>query len=148
MLETAEPGFTWRTYLDRFFRRMDALEKRQFLTSLQVTRTTVQRWRNGQSLPKARHVSGLLDLLPADSAREFLPLLLADPRTGPLLPPDLVPVTDLKHVIPSMRHLPENEIIGKSSKSGNLKDHCSSILVGCHPELEQEPLDLTIATEK
>ncbi len=79
---------TWRSYLDGVIRRLNAESKRQLLEAIGITRTSILRWRSGETMPKAEHLERLLAALPGEQSEQLRQLLTNDPRTAALLPSD------------------------------------------------------------
>jgi transcriptional regulator with XRE-family HTH domain len=70
----------WRRCLDDLVRRRSSEEKSQLYQQVGVTRTTVQRWRNGDNIPDPPHIHRLLQAL-LDTERNQLRLLMQqDPQ--------------------------------------------------------------------
>lgn len=78
----------WRDYLDRLVREMKASEKQSFLETLGVTRSTLQRWRNGANVPNAEHMACLLGGLAPQVREQFGELLKEDPHMRLRLSPE------------------------------------------------------------
>lgn len=70
----------WRSYLDDIIRRKTARQKANLYQEIGVTRTTVQRWRNGENLPDVAHVYRLLTVLPEEERDQLRQLLQQDSR--------------------------------------------------------------------
>ncbi|HZO75793.1 MAG TPA: GAF domain-containing protein [Ktedonobacteraceae bacterium] len=81
---------TWRMYLDELVRRMSAAEKQQLYQTVQVTRTTFQRWRKEDTLPDTAHIHLLLGALPEPERERLRALMLDDPKMRALLPAEAV----------------------------------------------------------
>jgi hypothetical protein len=81
---------TWRTYLDEIVRHKSSAEKKRLYEAVQVTRTAFQRWRNGENLPDAAHVSLLLNALPDEERERLQVLMMDDPKARALLPSDVL----------------------------------------------------------
>ena len=70
----------WCSYLDDIIRRKTSVQKANLYQQIGVTRTTVQRWRNGENLPDAAHVYRLLTALPEEERDQLRQLMGTDSR--------------------------------------------------------------------
>ncbi|GCE29445.1 hypothetical protein KDA_49290 [Dictyobacter alpinus] len=69
----------WRRYLDDLIRRLSAAEKQRLYTEIGVSRTTVQRWRNGENTADPSHIHRLLKALPEQERNQLRLLMQEDP---------------------------------------------------------------------
>ena len=81
---------SWRLYLDEVIRRKSAAEKQRIYDAVNVTRTTVQRWRSGENTPDAAHIDLLLNALAPEESERLRSLMLEDPKMRALLPTEAV----------------------------------------------------------
>lgn len=70
----------WRIYLDDIIKRRKPDEKDRLYQAVEITRTTMQRWRNGNNIPDPVHIHSLLQALPADERDQLRTLMQKDPR--------------------------------------------------------------------
>lgn len=81
---------TWNQYLDEVIRQMTAAQKQQIYETVQVSRTSFQRWRSGDNLPDATRIQPLLAALPAEARERLVALMVKDARLRAILPNELV----------------------------------------------------------
>ncbi|GER86552.1 hypothetical protein KDW_07140 [Dictyobacter vulcani] len=76
---------------------MSSAEKQRLYTEVGVTRTTVQRWRNGENTPDPSHVHRLLNTLQHEEQKQLRTLMQDDPT---LQMPEEMLTDELLHHIP------------------------------------------------
>lgn len=104
----------WRRYLDDLFRRLSPAEKQRLYADVGVSRTTIQRWRNGENTADPSHIHRLLNALPEPESHQLRLLMQEDPTLQvPQAPPpvevapDHIPLHVYEEVLHLARHAPD-----------------------------------------
>ena len=77
---------TWHEWLNDLCRRMNASDKKEFLTTVGISKTTLNRWRRGADSPRAVNLERILATLPDEQREQFLLLLRRDLKLWTILP--------------------------------------------------------------
>ena len=70
----------WRIYLDDIIKKRKPAEKDYLYQQIGITRTTVQRWRNGDNIPDPTHIHCLLQALPDEERSRLRTLMQQDEK--------------------------------------------------------------------